>query len=415
MLHGSLSTPLPVVAAALLLLLPAPAVRAQSVFVGPEPYLSTADTPTLFYAGGSATAVEDFEDCSLDHGITEPFGIPISFGGGGGCGTSVNTDSVDADDGLIDGSGTMGKSWFGPNSMTFTFASPVTAAGLVFTDGSGDAYFAAFGPGNTLLGEIGPFVLGDGSTNGGTAEDRFFGVKDPDGIESIRIQMPGSGGVEVDHVQYGDLATLAATWDDGQAVQASGGGLDPALLVGLEPLGGFDAVVSHPDAQTVVLTYSGLDPNEALQINVASYGLPFYPPDPIKVVGDQIQVVFMDGGSMATLTIDISSSSGGFIDPLSVVGFNPQPEPPAASLYAFSSPPTGDSEALAIQAPLGGGSGPAGSTQISLRLQVLDGGMTPLPASRVHAVAVVPLAGPLALGLLVTGLAAAAARRLRRR
>ena len=36
--------------------------EAQATFVGPVPYLSSADTPAGFYAGGVATALEDFED-----------------------------------------------------------------------------------------------------------------------------------------------------------------------------------------------------------------------------------------------------------------------------------------------------------------------------------------------------------------
>lgn len=217
--------------------------------------------------------------------------------------------------------------------------------------------------------------------------------------------MPAAGGVEVDHVQYGTLATLVATWDDGQAIRGDGGGLDPALLVALEPSGGSGPAVTKPDGETVVLSYSGLDPNEQLQINVASYGLPFYRPDPIKVVGTQIRVEFETGGTLATLTIDIASSSGGVLDPLNVVGFNPQPEPPSPDHYAFSPPPTNDNESLAIQAPLTGGSGPAGATQISLTLGILDDVLAPLPVSVVPTISTTPAMGPAAIALLVGAIA----------
>jgi probable HAF family extracellular repeat protein len=55
------------------------------------------------------------------------------------------------------------------------------------------------------LGTIGPVPFGDGNPNGGTAEDRFFGWVDPDGILAIRIP---SGVFEVDHLQYGLAAIV---------------------------------------------------------------------------------------------------------------------------------------------------------------------------------------------------------------
>src|SRR5690606_34487740 len=42
---------------------------------------------------------------------------------------------------------------------------------------------------------------GDNSNVGGTAEDHFFGVRDNDGIGSIRISH-NTGGLEIDHVQF---------------------------------------------------------------------------------------------------------------------------------------------------------------------------------------------------------------------
>jgi len=77
----------------------------------------------------------------------------------------------------------------------------VTAAGVVWTDGSGTTTFEAF-RGSTSLGTIGPVAIADGSFSGTTGEDRFFGVADADGITSIKLSNT-SGGIELDHVQYG--------------------------------------------------------------------------------------------------------------------------------------------------------------------------------------------------------------------
>ncbi len=404
-------------------LLAGPAL-AQTVFTGPHSYRSTADVPPVFYVGGTATAVETFADCSLDHGITQDPSAScaptkrVTTVTPPGCGTVSGDaiDSVDADDGSLDGLGGTGVSCVSGGSNRFVLPPGTTAAGLVYTDGPGPIYFAAFGPGDVLLGEIGPFTLDDGSIFTNVADDYFFGVKNLNGIESIRIRVgPGFSGIEVDHVQYGQAAFLSATWDDGNAIQA-GGVLNPSLWVGLELTGLSPPAVTTPDADTVVLTYSGLDPNPTLQINVASYGLPFYPPDPIHVVGNQIRVVFMDGGTMTTLTIDIASSSGGLLDPLSVVGFNPQPEPPSPDLFLFDPPPTGPSEAFTIPAALTGGSGPPGATQISLTLRMLDNAMAPLPTVPIASVAPVPVFAAPALGaLLLVVLAAASLIALRRR
>jgi hypothetical protein len=195
-----------------LVLAAASGARAQATFVGPVPYLSRADIPVGFYAGGAPTALEDFEDCVLSFGITASGGYAIGPGPmcvpGGGL-----VDSVDADDGVIDGSGSLGSSWFsgdGPTGVTFTFPSPVTAAGCVWTDGAGTTTFEAFGPGMVSLGTIGPVLIADGNSVGATAEDRFFGVKNPNGIVAIKLSNSCCG-IEVDHLQYGVAANPVPT------------------------------------------------------------------------------------------------------------------------------------------------------------------------------------------------------------
>lgn len=184
-----------------LLLFPPAALAAG---VGPSPYLSFADSPftqvfTYFH-------LENFEDGVLNTPGVTAAGSSLSVIGPGG-----NTDSVDADDGTIDGSGTLGRSLFanpGSTGITFTFSAAVlgflpTHVGIVWTDGAGTTSFQAFGPGG-LLGSLGPVAIADGSFLGTTAEDRFFGWVDLGGISSILITNT-SGGIEVDHLQYGFL------------------------------------------------------------------------------------------------------------------------------------------------------------------------------------------------------------------
>ncbi|HET6463071.1 MAG TPA: FlgD immunoglobulin-like domain containing protein [Candidatus Krumholzibacteria bacterium] len=193
-------------------------------FLGPQPYNSVLDSP-FHYLPHSYFYLEDFEDNALNTpGITSSAGLV--FGNGS------STDSVDGDDGSINGSGGNGHSYwssYSPNAFTFTFnagalGSLPTMAGLVWTDvgqvssgtaGFGDVMFQAWDQNGVLLGTMGPFAVGDGSLNGETAEDRFFGVEYDGGISKIKMWMTNSVDFEVDHVQYGgadltDVPTAAA-------------------------------------------------------------------------------------------------------------------------------------------------------------------------------------------------------------
>jgi hypothetical protein len=178
-------------------------IAATAGSIGPAPYLQASDSPfsaftfDYFY-------LEDFEDNLFNvPGVTKSAGSIIGHG--------LASDSVDADDGVIDGSGNDGRSLlasgFTPASVTFAFDAGIlgslpTHAGIVWTDGGTATRFEAFGPGMVSLGTIGPFNLSDGNPNGGTAEDRFFGWSDPAGILAIKIS-PSGASMEVDHLQYG--------------------------------------------------------------------------------------------------------------------------------------------------------------------------------------------------------------------
>lgn len=180
-----------------------PALSA-SIFFGPTPYTSAASIPAGFYIG-APTALEDFEDSFLDFGITASGGSIINQA------TSLGlVDSVDGDDGTIDGSGSTGHSWFfsdGPTGVTFTLPGLPTSAGIVWTDGWGTTTFEAFGPGMVSLGIIGPVALADDFITGETAEDRFFGVQDSGGILAIKLSNTEAA-IEVDHVQFGSAVPV---------------------------------------------------------------------------------------------------------------------------------------------------------------------------------------------------------------
>lgn len=208
-----------------LVLLAAVEASAAPVFYGPTPYSQVSDSP--FSGGGfDYFHLEDFEDGSFN----TP-GVSMSFTGAtiavvttpGGA-----IDSVDADDGDLDGRGRRGHSLFlgGPDGastvVTFTFDAIglgrlPTNAGLVWTDSgrpnTGDVFgepgygfaivsFEAFDSLGVSLGTIGPSNVGDGRTDGLTTEDRFFGAYNAVGISKISLTI-NSADWEMDHLQYG--------------------------------------------------------------------------------------------------------------------------------------------------------------------------------------------------------------------
>jgi hypothetical protein len=178
--------------------------------LGPNPYLcfNGCVSPSPF-AGGSFSYfhLETFED----HLLNTP-GVTASAGGVTSVvfGPTIH-DSVDADDGTIDGSGLQGDTFFsggGSTGIFFTFNAGIlgalpTSAGIVWTDGgpSTSVTFQSFDQNGVLLDTL-TATHADNSNNGETAEDRFYGSTNSGGISKIFISN-ASGGIEVDHLQYG--------------------------------------------------------------------------------------------------------------------------------------------------------------------------------------------------------------------
>jgi hypothetical protein len=114
----------------------------HALLIAPTSYLSFSDSP---FSSGSFSYfyLETFED----HLLNVP-GVTASAGGVTSVvfGPSIH-DSVDADDGVIDGSGLNGDSYFsgsGAAGISFTFnagalGSLPTSGGIVWTDGGARA------------------------------------------------------------------------------------------------------------------------------------------------------------------------------------------------------------------------------------------------------------------------------------
>jgi hypothetical protein len=185
------------------------AAPAGAALLPPSAYLSAADSPfasTTF----SYFHLENFEDDALNvPGVAVSSGFVLN--------PARLTDSVDGDDGAIDGNGNGGHSWYTMQPLTFTFDAGVlgnlpTHVGIVWTDvgfvndggqlGVSLVEFEAFDAVNHSLGTTSS-VLGNGDAAGDAAEDRFFGAVYSGGISRFVIRMPNSSDWEVDHLQYG--------------------------------------------------------------------------------------------------------------------------------------------------------------------------------------------------------------------
>ena len=179
---------------------------ATFIFDPDTPYLSVDDSPFL---GETDFALEDFEDGLVNiTGVTIDCGIVRS--------PSSHTDSVDADDGVIDGDGRDGHSYWqlqGTEGFTISFDEEAlgglpTLVGFVWTDGNVDGLFRleAFDANGVSIFEA---VLGNLVHTGTTEEDRFIGVEFAGGIASLFLST-SFGGIEIDHLQYASIVPLPA-------------------------------------------------------------------------------------------------------------------------------------------------------------------------------------------------------------
>ena len=197
------------------IVLPSAAFAAPTL-LNPTPYRSFADSPFSGLTFGQFF-LEDFEDGSMDiPGTTIVSNTP---------GTSIFvtnpgffTDSVDGDDGSVDGLGRDGRSIGAtPNVPTGNLGYSImfdeqilgalpTHVGIVWTDGDPNraVQLEVFDQNGQSLGFSGPASIADGAFNGGTSEDHFFGAINPTGISMITLTQPFSNNnMEMDHLQIG--------------------------------------------------------------------------------------------------------------------------------------------------------------------------------------------------------------------
>ena len=196
---------------------------AERTLVGPFPYLSRADSPFDLSGLGSTFFLEDFESGAIASLGLRLYGNATAVVRGPG----DFTDSVDGDDGEIDGLGTAGHSLLDAGGVVFlptgipVFIRDIgfqfdstqlgflpTVFGFVWTDGHQDSFVGILtwnADGERTADEFRGRV-GDTSRLGETSEDRFFGITRADGISRVLVRTLVEGAdslFEIDHVQYG--------------------------------------------------------------------------------------------------------------------------------------------------------------------------------------------------------------------
>jgi hypothetical protein len=168
-------------------------------FVGPLPYLSDAQSPFVAGLANGTVRLEDFE--------ANPAEIPgVQMSSGSVLEPSTDTNSVDGDDGEIDGAGKGGHSWFtaeGDRGLVIEFDAEKlgqlpTRVGVTVTQASDSLVVEAFDARGVLIDDQ---LFADHMSAPGTGDDRFFGVTHDGGISAIRIASRGD--LQVDHLQYG--------------------------------------------------------------------------------------------------------------------------------------------------------------------------------------------------------------------
>ncbi len=212
---------------------------AQVTFFGPTPYLSAEDSPFDMSGLGTTFFFEDFED-----GI---FDLPPGVDGGPYAinGPGAFTDSVDGDDGTIDGSGSQGHSlkplfvysnltnpptWYNVLVINFdrqTLGYLPNALGFVWTDGLATSELRIIVSDQALatIGTASFSPLMDESYMGESAEDSFVALMSDQGFRQVVIANFYRGNrtdfhFELDHIQFGlqvpepvpGLFTFACLW-----------------------------------------------------------------------------------------------------------------------------------------------------------------------------------------------------------
>jgi hypothetical protein len=184
---------------------------------GPSSYQQFSDSPFDGMGFSEYFHLEDLEDGAFNTpGVT----LNVPTGTWRIDAPGEFTDSVDGDDGVLDGNGQGGQSIevLQGNTIQFTFDDAAlgllpTHAGIVWTDtfpAPDDVTVRIYDDAMTVVSSLTAQQLGDKVYKGETEEDTFFGFKYLGGIKMIELEQAGDNNFEVDHLQYGAVPEPAS-------------------------------------------------------------------------------------------------------------------------------------------------------------------------------------------------------------
>lgn len=187
------------------------AAVADIIFLDPTHYTSFDDSP-FKSVQFLDFHLEDFEDGEFNQ-------LDATITGGSVIDPGEFTDSVDKDDGKLDGFGREGHSFGSTQTIRIEFSGGdvglPTYFGVVWTDGGRnelhkdgqtDTNFRYFGKDGRLIASSSGY-FGDGRTDGTTADDLFLGIIADRQIGAVEIRTINEdfGDLEIDHIQYGNV------------------------------------------------------------------------------------------------------------------------------------------------------------------------------------------------------------------
>lgn len=229
---------------------------------------------------------------------------------------------------------------------------------------------------------------------------------------AVRLSRPDGADFELSEIRVLPVGAASTDWSGAFAFEPASGGPDPRVLIGFSPQPPPDGEVASLDLSNPALPriswVLGVEPQPFLQLDVATYsGLDI---DPSTAPNAGFAFQLHQGGDVYRLHFEVTSPSGDTLDPASLVGFNPQPEPPGFGAFDWSSPPAPVEPqsfglTFELQAPMATSAAPAPAVAegVTLAFEILDPRGDPIPLSLVSPSAPIIPALPPAAALILAG------------
>jgi hypothetical protein len=243
---------------------------------------------------------------------------------------------------------------------------------------------------------------------------------------AMRLVRPDGADFELSELRLLAVSPGSADWSSGFALEPAGGAAGPHLLIGFLPQSKPPGIRAELDLSNPALPRiswpGGVEPVPLLELLVATYGGLGINPCTSPNAGFEFEL--HQGSDVYRVHFEAMSTTGEVLDPASIVGFNPQPEPPGKDLFGWTNPPDASppqafGAGFSLQAPMAmmAAPVPAAETEgVSLTIEILDPQGDPIPLAQALVTSDIPALPPWAapaLAALLLAAVLALARRMR--